>query len=624
MLDAARPPAVQTARGRAVCVAPDRAGAEAGAAILRQGGNAFDAAVAAGFMEAVVAPASNGIGGYGASGIGFVAKSGTLVALDANAVAPAAATAGMFPVLPTPDPNALKMPDARHRTGPLSVAVPGVLGGLLTMLETWGRLDRKVVMAPAIAAARAGVPLVPAQALAWLTMEARSEGRPAPERAGVPTVVAMPALAETLEAICEQGAALFYSGRIGQAIADDVQGRGGILTRADMAAYRAQVVAPVSVPVRGHLLATPPPASGGLTALQMVALFDRLERRGKAGPAGSTAALEALLEIDKAVWEERLTLLGDPRTMTLPPVVLLSDDHLDALCAQVEAGLAAPRPGRLVAPDPLRGTVHLAAADADGNVVAWTQTHGGGFGSGLMVKGTGIVLGHGMCRFDPRPGWVNAIAPGKRPLHNMSPLIAVKDGRAVFAAGASGGRTVVNNTAFLAIGRLILELDPEATVAAPRLQCETMEPAIVERKAGAELIAELRRRGHRITETARDAGSAHLIARVGDLWQGAAEPRMASAAAVAAETAGSGSGEHPGTENGPGRRLWTPRDGSGRMNHHRRSVAAVCDHPPRCPLRTDACLTLLSRRQPDARLQDHPPYVREAIDAPWPRRRLRR
>ncbi len=517
-----------------MCVAPDRAAAEAGAAILRQGGNAFDAAVAAGFMEAVVAPSSNGIGGYGASGIGFVARSATLVALDANAVAPAAATPGMFPVLPTPDPNALKMPDARHRSGPLSVAVPGVLGGLLTMLETWGRLNRKVVMAPAIAAARAGVPLVPAQARAWLTMEAVAEGRAAPGPGNVPSVVEMRALAETLESISEHGAALFYSGRIGQAIADDVQGRGGILTRADMAAYRAQAVAPVSVRVRGHTLATPPPASGGATALQIVALFDRLERRGKAGAAGSAAALEALLEIDKAVWEERLTLLGDPRTMTLPPEALLRDDHLDALCAQAEAGLASPRPGRLVAPDPLRGTVHLAAADAEGNVVAWTQTHGGGFGSGLMVKGTGIVLGHGMCRFDPRPGWVNAIAPGKRPLHNMAPMIAVREGRAVFAAGASGGRTVVNNTAFVAIGRLIQELDPEAAIAAPRLQCETIEPAIIERSAGTELIAELRRRGHRITETGRDAGSAHVISRVGDLWQGAAEPRMASAAAVVA------------------------------------------------------------------------------------------
>src|SRR5437763_11407131 len=112
--------ALHAARGRAICVAPDRAAAEAGAAILRQGGNAFDAAVAAGFMEAVVAPSSCGIGGYAAAGMGFVAKTGTLVALDANTVAPAAATPGMFPVVPTRDPNAFKMPDARHKSGPPS------------------------------------------------------------------------------------------------------------------------------------------------------------------------------------------------------------------------------------------------------------------------------------------------------------------------------------------------------------------------------------------------------------------------------------------------------------------------------------------------------------------------
>jgi gamma-glutamyltranspeptidase/glutathione hydrolase len=529
-----RRPDGHDARGRAICVAPDRAAAEAGAAILRRGGNAFDAAAAAAFMEAVVAPASCGIGGYGAAGIGFVAGTGTLVALDAGTVAPRAATPGMFPVVPARDPNDFKMRDARHKSGPLSVAVPGVLGGVLTLLETWGRLDRGAVMAPAIAAARAGVPLTPGRALTWLSLKAESEGAPAPDRARLPAVVAMPELAETLEAIAAEGAALFYSGRIGRAIADDVRARGGILTREDMAAYRTLAVSPVSVEVRGQRLATPPPPSGGLTSLQIVALFDRLERRGKAGPSGSVAALEALLEIDKVVWEERLTRRADPRFMAGPPEALLADSHLDALCARVEAGLSDPGPGRLVAPDPLRGTVHLAAADSEGNLVAWTQTHGGGFGSGIMVKGTGIVLGHGMCRFDPRPGWANAIAPGKRPLHNMAPIVAVKEGRAVLAAGASGGRTIVNNAAALAIGGLIQQLDPAASVAAPRLQCETIEPAVVERSAGAGRIASLRARGHRITEATRDAGSAHLLAREGDLWAGAAEPRLADAAAIVA------------------------------------------------------------------------------------------
>jgi gamma-glutamyltranspeptidase / glutathione hydrolase len=515
----------KSARAKALCVAADVRAAEAGAAILRQGGNAFDAAVAAGFVEAVVAPRSCGIGGYAATGIGFVANTGRLVAIDANAVAPRAATPRMFPVVPGQDANDFRLPEKTHKLGPLSVAVPGVLGGLLTMLKTWGTLDRQTVMEPAIEIARAGIPLDPATAYAWLKMEADAESRPAPDRADVPQIVPMKDLANTLEAIASDGMELFYSGRIGQAIADHVRKLGGIVTREDMAAYVATVVEPVSVEIRGHTVATPPPAAGGLSSLQMAALFDRLDRQSKTGPAGSSEAFEALLEINKVVWEERLTQLGDPRAMAMPPQEFLSESHLDELLERVLAGLARPQPGRIVAPDPLRGTVHLAAADAQGNVVAWTQTHGGGFGSGVMVPSTGIVLGHGMCRFDPRPGWVNSIAPGKRPLHNMSPIVAVKGGRAVLAAGASGGRTIVNNSAALTIGCLISGQDAIQALASPRLQCETMEPASIEISAGAECLAALRARGHVLQETKLDPGAAHLIARDGDEWLAAAEPR---------------------------------------------------------------------------------------------------
>src|SRR5215212_8664568 len=126
----------KTGRGAALCVSTSREAAEAGAAILRRGGNAFDAAAAAGFMEAVVSPHNCGIGGYGATGIGFLAAGARVVAIDANAVAPARATPGMFPVIPTRDPNNYRLPDARHKQGPLSVAVPGVLGGLLRLLES--------------------------------------------------------------------------------------------------------------------------------------------------------------------------------------------------------------------------------------------------------------------------------------------------------------------------------------------------------------------------------------------------------------------------------------------------------------------------------------------------------
>lgn len=528
-------PNLKTGRGNAVCVAIDPQAAEAGAAMMRQGGNAFDAAVAAGFMEAVVSPHNCGIGGYAASGVGYLARERRLVAIDANAVAPARATPRMFPVIPQRDPNDYRLVDNRHKAGPLAVAVPGVLGGLLVMLETCGRLDRKTVMAPAIERARKGPGLTGGQALTWLTMKARAEGTALPVKSAVKAgPLPMPGLAATLETVADEGADVFYSGRIGRAIADHVQRAGGILSREDMAAYRARRVEPVTVSVRGHTLAGPPPGTGSLSPMQFAAIADRLERAGKLGAAGSAALLEAYLETAKVVWEERLTMLADARTMAVPPQSLLADAHLDELHARVLEGLSHPAPGHLVAPDPLRGTIHLAAADGDGNVVAWTQTHGGGFGSNVMVPEIEVVLGHGMCRFDPRLGWANSLAPGKSPLHNMCPVVAVRDGRAVLAVGGSGGRTIINNAAALLIGRLILGLDAQAAVAAPRLQCETLEPAKVERSAGVETIEALRKRGHTIVEVQRDAGNTHMIARDGDAWAAAAEPRLATATVAVA------------------------------------------------------------------------------------------
>jgi gamma-glutamyltranspeptidase/glutathione hydrolase len=526
-------PGPRSLRSRALCVAPDAEVAEVGASVLHWGGNAFDAAVAAGFMESVVAPHNCGIGGYAAVGIAFHADSGKVVVLDANAVAPRAATSTMFPVLEADEPGDYRFANKDHKQGPLSVAVPGVLAGLLLMLERWGTLDRAGVLTPAIKRAREGVKLTPGRALTWLTLKAEAEGKAPPERSEVPAVVPMPELANILEAIEADGAAVFYRGKISRAIVDHVRKLGGVLTPEDMAAYRAQVVEPVTIEVRGHMLATPPPAAGGLTSLQAVALFDRLERRSKTGGPGSADAFGALLEVQKVVWEERLTRLGDPTVMGTPPGDLLTEAYIEELLRRCLEGLAHPQRGRIIAPDPLRGTVHLATADEAGNMVAWTQTHGGLFGSGVMVPGTEIVLGHGMCRFEPRPGWVNSIRPGKRPLHNMSPTLALRDGRPVLAVGASGGRTIVNNVATVLIRRLVHGLDPLQALASPRIQCETIEPAVLEAAAGSDCFAALREQGHDVKEANRDAGTAHLIARDRDAWVGVPEPRAAEAEVAA-------------------------------------------------------------------------------------------
>jgi gamma-glutamyltranspeptidase/glutathione hydrolase len=553
----ARAESAKRAFGAAVCVAGRRESAEAGLSMLRAGGNAFDAVVAAGFMEAVIAPHMCGIGGYGGACIAYHAGEKRLVALDADAVAPSAAAATMFPVLPGRGRDPYAFPDARHKTGAFSIAVPGVLGGLLTMLESWGKLDRKTVIAPAIRRAREGVALSKELAHTWLASEAASEGRKTPSKEAAPGIIRFRALADTLEAIAEEGQALFYSGRIGSAIAGHVQRLGGMLTREDMANYRVLPVEPLTVRLGSMQIATPPPPSGGLSVLQMAALFDRLQRERKAGPPWSAREYHTLLEIDKVVWRERLTTLADPPAMALPPAELLTDHHMEALLARVLEGMKNPDEGNIIAPDPLKGTSHIAAGDPDGNLVSWTQTHGGGFGSGVMVKGTGVVLGHGMCRFEPRPGWANSIAPGKRPLHNMCPVVAMYGSIPVLAIGGAGGRTIVNNVAAVTIGMLVQKLPLPEVLLGPRLQCETHEPALLERARGSDVIESVRALGHEVLETTKDAGTVHVVSngfydpRVdpshlrliieehsklnparGFPWRGCSEPRLATSAAV--------------------------------------------------------------------------------------------
>ena len=516
--------------GAGLCIAPDLRAAAVGAEILQRGGNAFDALIAAALMEAVIAPAGSGIGGSAATGIAFDAKRSQVVAIDANAVAPAAATPEMFPVISVPGAFDYKLPDARHRMGALSVAVPGVLAGLLHWLDRFGSLDRRTIMGPAIRQAREGVRLDKDQARTWLQLRAEGLGEKLGNQTEIPDLIPMDELADSMEAVAEEGVSVFYSGRIGRTIVDHLRQRGGILTHEDFEAYRPLDVTPVSVNVRQHQIYAPPPASGGLTSLQMAALYDRLAAETSVPKAGSAESIEFSIEIAKAVWAERLTTLGDPRAMTVEPQSLLEEPHLNELLVRIREGLRNPSPGKLIAPDPLRGTVHLIAADAAGNVVSWTQTHGGGFGSRVMVPGTGIVLGHGMCRFEPRPGWVNSVGPGKRPLHNMCPVIGLLDGKPVIAAGAAGGRTIVNNSGALLVNRLVSGLNAADSVSMRRVQCESLEPVVLEETTNDGIADSLRTRGHLVKTVPRDAGTAHLLIRENGQWHGAAESRTPKAA----------------------------------------------------------------------------------------------
>jgi len=214
-------------------------------------------------------------------------------------------------------------------------------------------------------------------------------------------------------------------------------------------------------------------------------------------PAPSSTPSSGTAAPSRSTWRERLTRYADPAHLAVDPAVELGDALVARLREDVVAGMAAPAPGVVIAPDPVVGTVHICTADAAGNVVSLTQTHGGSFGGLLSVPDTGIVLGHGMSRFDPRPGRANSIAPGKRPLHNMCPTLLTRGGAPLFWVGGAGGRTIQSNVTHMIVRVVDLDATPLEAMEAPRFHVETAEPVLVE-EGGDAIVVGLRKLGHQV------------------------------------------------------------------------------------------------------------------------------
>jgi gamma-glutamyltranspeptidase/glutathione hydrolase len=508
---------------------PHPTASEAGLRVLRAGGNAVDAAVATAFALSVVAPSTAGIGGYGGCLVASLAGRAGPIAVDFTSVAPAAAREDMYGIT---SPQTLAVAGDANVFGGRAVDVPGVVAGLVHAHSRFGRLALTSVVEPAVEAAAEGFPVDD-----WLGLKVAEVLMPRAARFpdtlrlfapdGLPPrrgeVMRNPELARVIARIGREGAEAFYRGEVAHAIVTAVRADGGCLALEDLAGYRVEEHAPVHASYRGYTVFTPGLPTGGLTVLQMLRVLD-----GMSPPtAGDDAALaHALVETAKVCWRERLLRYGDPRCVPVDPTVEISETLVASLRDRVVAGMAAPAPGEVIAPDPVVGTAHLCTADAAGNVVSLTLTHGGSFGSLLSVPGTGIVLGHGLSRFDPRPGRANSIAPGKRPLHNMSPLILYRDGAPALCLGGAGGRTIPNNLVHMVVRLIDLGAGLEEAMAASRVHVETAEPVAVE--VGGEAVAEgLRRFGHGVTMRP-PFGSLQGIALDGlGTMRGVADPRRA-------------------------------------------------------------------------------------------------
>ncbi|MBI1357141.1 MAG: twin-arginine translocation signal domain-containing protein [Acidobacteria bacterium] len=448
--------------------------AAAGLAMLEIGGNAVDAIVAAALTAGVTAVQMCGSGGYGGHMTLAFADSGKVTSIDFNTLSPAALTEDRF--APNADGT---VPGQINQFGWLASGVPGTLAGMDLALREFGTKSFAQAVAPAIRHAQEGFPVDAALARSIASAKEQLLADPAAAALLCPNGKPLaegdhyenPDLGAMLDELAKAGSTEpFYKGDIAEKIVAAFQSNGGIVTMEDFAAYEAKVVEPLKMQWRGDELFTAPLTAGGLTIFEALSILDAAGYPAMKAPLEQTHAwLEAL----RICWKDRLELFGDPQKSEDPTERLLSKAYAEESAARVRKAVEGGKPLDIEI-DYLEqvGTIHLSAADGAGNMAALTLTHGGGFGARVAVPGLGLLLGHGMSRFDPRPGHPNSPGPRKRPLHNMCPTIVRRDGKPTLAVGARGGRRIPNCVLSVLLDYSREGSSVQQAVAAPRMHVE--------------------------------------------------------------------------------------------------------------------------------------------------------
>jgi gamma-glutamyltranspeptidase/glutathione hydrolase len=304
-------------------------------------------------------------------------------------------------------------------------------------------------------------------------------------------------LSETLTTLAERNSVdSYYRGDIAHTIAEAFAKHGGLVTTKDLAAYHARVVTPYQLKSGDATIYTAPLCSGGLTPLGALNIF---KATGFANQPSSNERTHAQLEALRLAWRDRGNLLGDPEFVEVPVEKLLSASYADALAQEVETAVKGRRAMHLNLPRIQQtGTVHLSAVDHQGTLVAMTLTMGNGYGAQVTVDELGMVLGHGMARFDPEPGHANSVAPGKRPLHNMCPMILSHGGKPTIAIGAAGGTKIPNALYEFLCNYLGERQSFSASIDAPRFNCTGSLDVRMEKEFPAERRAYLQQIGFKV------------------------------------------------------------------------------------------------------------------------------
>ena len=528
-------PEVGVLAGQAIVVTGHFRASEIGVEVLRRGGNAFDAAFAAHFALAVVHPRAGNVGGGGFAV--FRLADGTAGTLDFREKAPAAATRDMYL------DEAGEAIDSLSKQGPLAVGVPGSVDGLFRLHGRYGRLPFRDLLEPAIRLALEGYPLTAAEAKRLNTYRDRflavNPGKPVPMVRGEPwaagDTIRYTRLGHTLKRIQALGREEFYTGQTAEWLVEAMQRRGGLLTMADLAGYESVWREPVRCAYdRFSLISMPPPSSGGILLCQLLHGLESHELPGY----GSTAMVHLMAELEKRVYADRASYLGDPDLVAVPVAQLLDSGYLDARFASIRMDRATPYqqvPGVESLIRETYETSHIAIVDEDGNAVSLTTTLNGNYGSGFYVEKAGFLLNNQMDDFSVKPGvpnlygliggQANAIAPGKRMLSSMSPTIVERDGKLWMVLGGPGGSTIITSV-FQTIVRVAeYGLPMQEAVNRPRVHHQWI-PDVIQYEAGAIAPAQLDSllgMGHEVREVTYLGKMEAILVREDGQLEGAAD-----------------------------------------------------------------------------------------------------
>jgi gamma-glutamyltranspeptidase/glutathione hydrolase len=502
--------------GVVVCVSPPAA--EVGLAVLKKGGNAVDASVATALAMAVTWPEAGNIGGGGFMMIAPPGKEPTCI--EYRETAPAAAKVDLF--------ADGKVTNLDHK----AAGVPGTVRGLALAHAKFGKLAWKDVVMPAVKLAEDGfaVDAVLAGGLNKVLADPkttnaefkRAFGKPDGSKWNAGDTLVQKDLGRTLRLIAEKGADVFYTGELAELLAKEMKDAGGLITKADLEAYKANERKPVHTTFRGFdVYGPPPPSSGGIALCEMLNILENFDLK-KSGP-GSPEAIHLMIEAMKRAYADRARHLGDPDFTKIPPE-LTTKEYAKKLAAGIDpkkATLSADLAPEIKLDKVSDSTTHFSVIDKDGLAVSNTYTLENSYGNRVVVRGAGYILNNEMTDFNQRPGITtreggigtkpNLIAPGKRMLSSMTPVIVLKDGKPVLITGSPGGRTIINTVLCVVLNVTEFGMPIGDAVAAPRLHHQWF-PEIARyegAKQGSELVKQLGALGHRVS--LHKQGDAHSI-----------------------------------------------------------------------------------------------------------------